>query len=136
MTETVYVPAGVPGFDGPLLPLLHETIAKAMQVRNTHDANRNANLRFSFFAQSAATMKVRKTVSHKATTGKVGRLLGRAGKISDGAVVVIVRVEVVEPEPGVTLAGEKEHDASDGNPEHARDTAFVNAPNCWPTEIV
>lgn len=107
-----------------------------MQVSNTHDANRNANLRFSLFAQSAAVMKVRKTVSHKATTGRVGRLLGRAGNISDGAVVVIVRVEVVEPEPGVTLDGKKEHDVSDGNPEHVSETAFVNAPNCWPTEIV
>ena len=132
----MYIPAGVPGLVGPLLPLPHETIANAMQASNTHDANRNANSRFSFFAQSVAIMKLRNRLRNKASIGKVGRLLGRIVKISDGAVVVIVRVEVVEPEPGVTLAGEKEHDASDGNPEHARDTAFVNAPNCWPIEIV
>lgn len=58
------------------------------------------------------------------------------GKTEDGAVVVIVSVEVVEPEPGVTLGWEKEHDVSDGRPEHASATGFVNAPNCEPTVIV
>ena len=58
------------------------------------------------------------------------------GKTEDGAVVEIVSVEVVEPEPGVALAGEKEHDVSDGSPEHASETGLLNAPNCEPTVTV
>lgn len=122
---------------GPLLPpLLQETIADAIQISNAPDANAKVSFRRDFLVQIAATIRTKSEITHAASIGKLGPLRGPAGIISDGAVVVIVRLEVVEPEPGVTLAGEKVHAASDGRPEQARDTAFVNAPNCWPTEIV
>lgn len=65
--------------------------------------------------------------------GRLGQPFGCVGKTRDGAVVEIVSVEVAEPEPGVTVGGEKEHDASDGSPEHESDTGLLNAPNCEPT---
>ena len=58
------------------------------------------------------------------------------GKIDDGAVVEIESVEVIEPAPGVTLAGDKEQVASAGSPEQVSDTRFEKAPNFEPTETV
>ena len=54
-------------------------------------------------------------------------------KTKDGAVVEIVSIEVTVLEPGITVAGEKEHDASDGKPEQVSETGFVNAANLEPT---
>ncbi len=56
----------------------------------------------------------------------------RIRSTDDGAVVEIVSVEVVEPEPGVTLAGEKEQEASEGSPEHVSETGLLKAPNLEP----
>lgn len=127
----------MPGFDGPLLPaLLQEMSAEAKQINNAHDANRNAILRRSLFANIAANASNKTKQSQAASIGKPGYLSGKTGKISDGAVVVIVKVEVAEPEPGVAVEGEKEHDASEGKPEHASETGSVKAPNCCATVIV
>jgi hypothetical protein len=60
----------------------------------------------------------------------------RTGKTEEGATVEIVSIEVAEPEPGVTLGGEKEHDEREGSPEQVSETGFVNAPNMEPTVIV
>jgi len=49
-------------------------------------------------------------------------------------VVVIVSVEVIEPEPGVTLAADREQVARAGAPEQIRDTGFEKVPNCAPTD--
>jgi hypothetical protein len=77
----------------------------------------------------------RSKLSHNENSGKRGhrRLSGSPEEV---AVVVIVSVEVVVPEPGVTLAGENEHEASPGNPEHASETEFVNGPKSEPTDMV
>jgi hypothetical protein len=52
--------------------------------------------------------------------------------------VEIVKIELAEAEPGVTLGGENEHDASAGNPaEHASETGSANpTPPCGAIEIV
>jgi hypothetical protein len=67
-------------------------------------------------------------------------VLGPGGRIIrnavEGAIVEIVNVEVTVPEPGVTLAGEKEQDESEGNPEHVSETGFVNALNLDPMFMV
>lgn len=120
-----------------MLPALpQETSAEAKQTNNTHDANRNAILRRSLFAHRATSANAKIKLSQPVNVGRLGYLSGKFGKISEEAVVLIVRVDVAEPEPGVAVAGEKEHDASDGKPEHASETGFVNAPNCCPTVIV
>lgn len=42
------------------------------------------------------------------------------------AVVLILRVVVPFPPSGVTVSGEKVHEVSDGNPEHANATVALN----------
>ena len=49
---------------------------------------------------------------------------------ADGAVVETVRVEVAGLAPGVTLAGENEHEAKAGRPEQDNETALLKGPNC------
>jgi hypothetical protein len=43
-------------------------------------------------------------------------------------VVVILRLEVAEPLPGVTLVGFNEHEDAAGTPEQVRETADANVP--------
>ena len=66
----------------------------------------------------------------------IGPRGGDIRKKTDGAVVVIVSVEVIEPEPGVTPAADREQVARAGTPEQARDTGFEKVPNCAPTDTV
>src|SRR5487761_476302 len=136
VTETVYVPDVVPGFVGPLLGLPQATIADAKQISNALNANSKARLRCDLLAKIAVTRQIKSKPSHAENIGTVGPLCGHNGKTEDGAVVEIVSKEVVLPEPGVALGGEKEHDVSDGNAEPAGETGFVNAPNCEPTLLV
>jgi hypothetical protein len=79
---------------------------------------------------------MKRNPDHRMKSGALGLLGQEIGKIEDGMTVEIVSVEVVEPEPGVGLAGEKEQDASDGRPEQASVTGLVNAPKVEPTFIV
>ena len=59
------------------------------------------------------------------------------GASNEGAVVVIVSVEEVEPAPGVTLAGENVHEASEGSPWQESETGFAKLTPPWaPAEIV
>ena len=74
--------------------------------------------------------------SQRTKIGARGFLGENIGETEDGAVVEIVSVEIVEPEPGVTLGEEREHDESDGCPEQVSETGFVNAPKLEPTFIV
>jgi hypothetical protein len=75
--------------------------------------------------------------NHKAKNRARGLRGENIGKTEDGAVVEIVSVEFALAEPGVTLGGEKEQDDSDGKPEQASETEFVNpTPPCGATEIV
>jgi hypothetical protein len=73
------------------------------------------------------------TPSHK--TGQLGTRSNSGGAI-DGAVVVIVSVEVAEVAPGVTLVCESAHELSDGTPEQVSDTGLVKAPNFEPIVTV
>lgn len=120
-----------------MLPaLLQDTIAETKQISSTLDTNRKASLSCDLFAHNEAIARIRSKLSHAPNMGRLGGLRREIGRINDGAVVVIVSVEVVEPEPGVAVAGEKEQDVRDGCPEHVNETGFVNAPNCEATVIV
>lgn len=136
MTETVYVPGVVPGFVGPLLALPQATIADAKQISNALNANSKASLRCDLLAKIAVTRQIKSKPSHAENIGTVGPLWGHIGKTEDGAVVEIVSVEVVLPEPGVTLGCEKEHDVSDGNPEQASETKLAKEPATGETVIM
>lgn len=74
-------------------------------------------------------MRMPSNPSHTVSSGARGLCGQTVGKTDDGAVVEMVSVDVVEPEPGVTLGDEKEQDVRDGCPEHASETGLVNAPN-------
>jgi hypothetical protein len=125
----------VPGFFGPFPPP-HATIGETRQISKAANANSAASLRPDFFAMMAARANIKSNPNHKAKNGARGLRGENIGKTEDGAVVEMVRVELALPGPGVTLGDENEQDESDGNPEQARETGFVNAPKLEPTFIV
>ena len=136
VTVTEYVPAGVPGFFGVLLPPPQETAGSARQISRAQQAAENANCWRFARANIAATARAASKLSQSARIGPVGSDGPAKGNTADGAVVEIVRVEVAVPEPGVTLAGEKLQVASDGRPEHASETESVKpTPPCGAMEI-
>lgn len=126
----------MPGFLNPPPPPPHATRADTTQISNAPNVNVAASFLPDFLAMMAVRASTKSNPSHRTKTGALGLLGQNIGKTEDGAVVEIVSVEVVDPEPGVTLGGEKEQDASDGDPEQASVTGLANAPNCRPTEIV
>ena len=104
-------------------PPPQENIGTMRQLSSAHDATAKPCLLPAFRARTATTARARIRPNHKTKTGKLGIRRSTSGKIKDGAVVEIVSVEVVELEPGVTLRGENEQEASEGNPDvHASDT--------------
>jgi len=137
VTVTEYVPADMPGLCGPLLPPpLHATRADATQISNTPNVIAAASFLPDFLAMMVVSINTKSNPSHRTKNGVLGLVGVNSGKIEDGPIVEIVSVEVVEPEPGVTLPDEKEHDESDSCREQFNETGFVNAPKLEPTFIV
>ena len=124
VTVTEYVPGGVPGFLGALLPPPpQETVVAAKQASRAQDAMASPNFRPPFFVTKAAAAEVRNRPSHKTISNGLPGFFRRAtGNMEEGAVVEIVSVEVAVPEPGVTVAGENVQVACDGSPEQASET--------------
>src|SRR5258706_10312731 len=107
------MPAGVPGLRGALLPPPpHATRVDARQISNAPNVNAAASFLPDFLVLMAVRPSTKSNPSHRMKNGALGPLGENIGKTEDGAVVEIVSVEVVEPEPGVTLEEEKEHDES------------------------
>lgn len=137
VTETEYVPAGVPGLLGALAPPPpHETTGTARQISNAQEAMPKPTFLPVFLARAAANEKRKTSPSQKAMSGVLGTSCQGIGKAEEDAVVEIVSVEVDAPDPGVTLAGEKLQDASDGKPEQAKETEFEKVPYFSPTLTV
>ena len=142
MTVTVYVPGVVPGFLAPPPPPLpplpppQATMAVTTPITNAPNVNVTVNLRADLFANIAVTASTKNNPNHSANNGALGLLGLYTGNTEDGAVVEIESAEVVEPEPGVSEDGENEQDVSEGRPEQASETGFVNAPNFEPIAIV
>ena len=126
VTVIVYVPVGVPGFFGPPPPPPHPAITTAQMIAANKYASRSL-----FDCRIIATSRT--SNRHNNDSGHAGPRGCGIGTNNDGAVVVIVKVEVPE---GVTLGVDKEQDASDGAPEQASETGLPNAPNCEPTDMV
>ena len=84
-------------------PPLHATRADAAQISNAPNVNAEASFLPDFLAMMAVRASTKSNPSHRTKSGALGLLGEHIGKTEDGAVVEIANVEVVEPEPGVTL---------------------------------
>jgi hypothetical protein len=105
-------------------------------MSNTQEKTAKQSLLPDFLARMANVVRAASNPSHKTASRVLGPPGPKTGKTEEGAVVEMASVEVAVPEPGVTLMGEKVQVASDGRPEHVRDTGPLNVPNFELTFIV
>ena len=148
----MYVPVGVPGELGGGVELLpppppqaaHVATAKKIAQSNA-GRSRALTLRFTTSGPALHASSARRNHSPSATIAtsssqtssflfplEIGRARG-SGSREEGAVVVTVMLTVWEFFPSrVTELGDTSHVASDGAPEQARDTVWLN-PSSGPT---
>ncbi len=115
-----------------------EKIGRMKHRSSAHEASAKARLCPNLRANAATVARANTKSIHRKSRGPLRSPGSNWGKVTEGAIVEIVKIELAEAEPGVTLGGENEHDASAGNPaEHASETGPVNpTPPCGAIEIV
>jgi hypothetical protein len=110
-----------------------------MQISNAPKVKATASLLPDFLAMMAVRASPKSNPDHKTKDGARGLLGQLIGKTEDGAMLEIVSVETIEPEPGVTLGDDREQVGgieTAGSTEQVRDTGFEKTPNCAPTDSV
>lgn len=140
VTVIVLLPVGVPGFDGPLppppplLPPPHDEItptinASTLIVIQRAIQSRRARLHSRRGSKPAESTAYRHGLRREGgSSGAADCAFTEPPAMIEGAVVVIVRVEVALPPEGVTDAGDNEQVAAEGAPLHVSDTAELNPP--------
>ena len=124
VTVSVYVPLGVPGERGEVLPLPPPQEAESTSTNSTRVSG--ASHLLPSFPRFNASHKTERTVrpsgvNKMAAIGATGKLV-RRGIASIGAVVVTLTVTVAALVPlRATAKGETEHVASDGAPAQAKE---------------
>lgn len=106
-------------------PPLQETAGATRQSNIAQDAMAKPGFQAFFRLRAAKAASTTSNPSHRAGNFQSRPSGFVPGNSNEDAVVVIVRVEEAEPGPGVTLAGEKTHEASDGRPWHVSETGLA-----------